>query len=131
MDGMTFDLLSPERRIATFDTSAIDLPGLEGDMSVMPGHAGIMTALRPGVIRARSEGRQVAYAITGGFVEVTAQSTVVLAKLAVDLETAHRTDIEAHVGAAQTEAETAQGPQKDFSDKRLFEMRALYESLPA
>ena len=36
---MQFDLVSPERRIATLEVSAVQIPGTDGDLTAMPGHA--------------------------------------------------------------------------------------------
>lgn len=131
MTEMTFELLSPECRIASLTVSAVDLPGSEGDMAVMPGHTDIMTALRPGIVRTRSNDRQDAYLVIGGFAEVTASNTIVLAQLALELGAARQGDIAAALAAASEEAESAQGSRKDAASKRLAELRELSQSLPA
>ena len=51
---MQFDLVSPERMVASFEVSAVDLPSSEGDMTAMPSHAAVMATLRPGVVRAHA-----------------------------------------------------------------------------
>jgi F-type H+-transporting ATPase subunit epsilon len=48
-DEMNFDLVSPERSIASFLATEVQLPGSEGDMTAMPNHAPILTTLRPGI----------------------------------------------------------------------------------
>ena len=76
---MQFDLVSPERSIASIEVDAVDLPGIEGDMTAMEGHLPLSTSLRPGVIKARMGSDETKYIVAGGFVEITAESVTVLA----------------------------------------------------
>ena len=76
---MHFDLVSPERSIASIEVDAVDLPGVEGDMTAMEGHLPLLTSLRPGVIKARMGSDETKYIVAGGFVEITAESVTVLA----------------------------------------------------
>jgi len=80
---MQFDLVSPERRVASLAASEVMISGSEGDMTVMPGHAALITTLRPGVLKAVSGKATVEYVVTGGFAEITAESASVLAERAL------------------------------------------------
>jgi F-type H+-transporting ATPase subunit epsilon len=53
MATMQFDLVSPERRLASLQASEVQIPGADGDMVAMPGHAPVITTLRPGILRVR------------------------------------------------------------------------------
>ena len=46
---MQFDLVSPERRLASLEVTAVQIPGADGDLTAMPGHAPVITNLRPGI----------------------------------------------------------------------------------
>jgi len=46
-ETMQFDLVSPERRLASVKASAVQIPGADGDMTAMPDHAPTITTLRP------------------------------------------------------------------------------------
>ena len=48
---MQFDLVSPERRLASVEVSAVQIPGADGDLTAMPGHAPVITNLRPGILK--------------------------------------------------------------------------------
>ena len=50
-DTMKFDLVSPERSLASIAATEVRLPGTEGDMTVMAGHSPVITTLRPGIVR--------------------------------------------------------------------------------
>jgi F-type H+-transporting ATPase subunit epsilon len=55
---MQFDLVSPERRLASLEVTAVQIPGAEGDLTAMPGHAPLITTLRPGILRVESTRQQ-------------------------------------------------------------------------
>ena len=80
MATMQFDLVSPERRLASIQAEAVQIPGAEGDMTAMPGHAPVITTLRPGVMRATGPSGEQDFVVTGGFAEITAESCTVLAE---------------------------------------------------
>ncbi len=82
-DTMQFDLVSPERSLASLAATAVQIPGAEGDMTAMPDHMPIITTLRPGIVRAVGPDGAVEYVVSGGFAEVTAGSTSVLAEQAM------------------------------------------------
>ena len=67
---MQFDLVSPERRIATLEVSAVQIPGTDGDLTAMPGHAPLITTIRPGILRVESTEGAKEYVVTGGFAEI-------------------------------------------------------------
>lgn len=77
-----FDLVSPERSLLSVEATEVNIPGSEGDFSSMAEHAPIITTLRPGFINVTSPKGDFKYFVTGGFAEVSAGSTSVLAEKA-------------------------------------------------
>ncbi len=67
---MQFDLVSPERRLASLEVTAVQIPGAEGDLTAMPGHAPLITTLRPGILRVESTEGSKEYVVTGGFAQL-------------------------------------------------------------
>jgi F-type H+-transporting ATPase subunit epsilon len=87
MATLTFELVSPERIIFSGAVDAVVLPASEGDMTVLPGHAPMMTALKTGflVITDRpGNGRRVL--VRGGFADVGHTGLTVLAERALPEE---------------------------------------------
>ena len=82
-DTMQFDLVSPERRLASLQVTSVQIPGADGDMTAMPDHAPTITTLRPGVLRVEGPGGATEYVVTGGFAEISANGVSVLAERAV------------------------------------------------
>ncbi|MCH1387516.1 MAG: F0F1 ATP synthase subunit epsilon [Rhodobacteraceae bacterium] len=84
-DTMQFDLVSPERRVASLEVTSVQIPGADGDMTTMPGHAPLITTLRPGILRVESTGGTQEYVVTGGFAEI-GENLSVLAERALPRE---------------------------------------------
>ncbi|MGZ2256766.1 F0F1 ATP synthase subunit epsilon [Roseobacter sp. A03A-229] len=82
-DTTQFDLVSPERRLASAAVTAVQIPGADGDMTAMAGHAPTITTLRPGVLSAEGPDGTSDYVVTGGFAEITAYGVTVLAERAM------------------------------------------------
>ncbi len=82
-DTMQFDLVSPERKLASFEATEVLIPGSEGDMTAMPEHMPVITTLRPGIVRAKGAEGEQEFIVSGGFAEVTATSLSVLAERAL------------------------------------------------
>lgn len=77
---MQFDLVSPERRLASLQASEVQIPGADGDMTAMPGHAPTITTLRPGILKVSGPDGVQDFVVTGGFAEITAGACTVLAE---------------------------------------------------
>tara|TARA_B100000131_G_scaffold286689_1_gene296808 strand:+ start:402 stop:827 length:426 start_codon:yes stop_codon:yes gene_type:complete len=82
---MQFDLVSPERLLASLEVSAVQIPGADGDLTAMPGHAPVITNLRPGILKVESPSGNTDYVVTGGFAEI-GEGLSVLAERALPLE---------------------------------------------
>jgi len=82
-DTVQFDLVSPERLLSSVQANQVQIPGSEGDMTVLPDHAPLITSLRPGVLRVSSSDGDAEYVVTGGFAEINASSISVLAEQAI------------------------------------------------
>lgn len=82
-DTVQFDLVSPERRLASVQAREVQIPGADGDMTAMPDHAPTITTLRPGVLRVVHAGGTDDYVVVGGFAEITATTVSVLAEEAL------------------------------------------------
>lgn len=79
-DTMQFDLVSPERRLASGEATEVQIPGAEGDLTVMADHVPLITTLRPGILRIVNAKGADDYAVTGGFAEIGAEGVSILAE---------------------------------------------------
>jgi F-type H+-transporting ATPase subunit epsilon len=77
---MQFDLVSPERKLASVQATEVMIPGADGDLTAMPGHAPTITTLRPGILAVVTAEGITEYAVTGGFAEIGPEGVTVLAE---------------------------------------------------
>ena len=75
-DTMQFDLVSPERRLASTLVLAVQIPGTEGDLTAMRGHMPLIVTLRPGILTVTTDEGDQEFVVTGGFAEVGEGLTV-------------------------------------------------------
>ena len=124
---LQFDLVSPERRLASMAASEVQIPGAEGDMTAMEGHAPVITTLRAGVLKAVGAEGTKSYVVTGGFAEITASGISVLAEQAVVLEDVTPAMVDQMMADATVAA--AINPDRDAADKALADLVALKTAL--
>jgi F-type H+-transporting ATPase subunit epsilon len=82
-DMMQFDLVSPERRLASLEVSEVRVPGADGDMTAMADHAPTITTLRPGILSVTHASGTDDYFVLGGFADISAAGVTVLAERAM------------------------------------------------
>ena len=83
MAALHFEFVSPESVLFSGEVDQVDLPGTEGDMGILPGHAPLVTTLRPGIVTIFRDDRQEPIVVIGGFAEVSPAGLTVLADKAV------------------------------------------------
>ncbi len=128
-ETLQFDLVSPERKLASLQASEVQIPGSEGDMTAMPDHAPTITTLRPGVLKVVGPEGTSEYAVTGGFAEITAGSTTVLAEEAYPRNGENRSFIEARLEAARAQAQDAEADHKDAAEKFVADLVHLLDMM--
>jgi len=129
-DTMQFDLVSPERRLASVQAREVRIPGADGDLTAMPGHAAVITTLRPGILRiVKADGTNDDYAVTGGFAEISAAGTTLLAEEAMHLSEVKPEHVKGFIARAEERLRAAkEGGQHDLVDnaaKLLADMVAM------
>jgi F-type H+-transporting ATPase subunit epsilon len=77
------EIVTPEKKIFSDTVENVYLPGADGEMGILPNHAGLITALQPGELRYLRDGQVVTLAIGSGFAEVSHNKTVVLTDMAL------------------------------------------------
>jgi F-type H+-transporting ATPase subunit epsilon len=130
MANFHFDLVSPEKLLVAGEVGQVDLPGSEGDLGVLSGHAPLVTALRPGIIMVHRDGGDMRIVVNGGFAEVGPAGLTVLADTAVPLEEFDRTMLVDEIKDTEEDvADATDGWQRDKLAHRLAQLKALQEAL--
>ena len=124
-DTMQFDLVAPERKLASAPVAEVRIPGADGDLSAMPGHAPLITTLRPGILTVVSAEGAADYAVTGGFAEINGEGVIVLAERGMP-KAELTPDVHAEMmEEARKVVETAPPSLVDAAAKMLADMEAL------
>lgn len=84
---LKLEIVTPESRVFSDEVDSVVLPGTEGEMGVLPGHAPLVTMLKPGELRFIRGGKAEEFVVGEGLVEVTGTTVRVLTDLAM-IETA-------------------------------------------
>jgi F-type H+-transporting ATPase subunit epsilon len=104
MSTIHVEIVSAEREVFSGDVEILFAPARKGEVGILPGHAAMLTPLRPGEVRVQLVGgEQQAFYVSGGMLEVQPKVVTVLSDTAIR---AHDID-EAAVMKAKQEAEDA------------------------
>ncbi|HEV7604831.1 MAG: F-type H+-transporting ATPase subunit epsilon [Chloroflexota bacterium] len=109
---LLLEIVTPERLAYSDTVDAVNLPGIEGELGVLPHHAPLVSMLGVGELRIRKGGTEESFAIVGGFLQVRPDRVVVMAETAdmaseIDLEKAQEARREAEralEGGGRTDA---------------------------
>lgn len=113
-------VVTPERTVVETEADEVQLPGAQGYLGILPGHAALITLLKAGVLSFRRSGRSEAFAVSSGFAEILNDRVSVLADSAEP-----GTEIDA--GAAERERTKAQEEMKSAGADTLSAILARFE----
>ncbi len=126
-EALKLELVSPERELASRLVKAVVVPGLEGAFEVLPGHAPVLSILRPGVLAITElSGAETKFFVRGGYVEAGGEQISVLAEYAVPLEEFDAAAIAQEIRWAEEDLEDA---RNDEERRRLKERLDFLKSL--
>jgi F-type H+-transporting ATPase subunit epsilon len=119
------DIVTPDRLVAHDAVTAVTLPGKDGYLGILPGHAPLLTELASGELVYTREGVKHTVAVNWGFAEVLGDRVIVLAQSA---ERAEEIDVE-RAEKAKTRAEERlkrfNDPEVDMERARVALSRAM------
>jgi F-type H+-transporting ATPase subunit epsilon len=119
------EIVSQDRTVFEGDVDIVVAPGADGEMGILPHHAPLLTTLKPGVLKVRTQGREEIFAISGGFMEVRPEIVTVLADSA---ESSDEIDIARAEEARQRAEESLRAGPPAGSEAYLAAEMALRRS---
>ena len=81
-DKIQLEVVTPERRVLAEPVDMVTVPGLGGELGILPGHTPLISQLQTGVLTYVAEGKSSQLHVSGGFVEVRDDHVSVLAEVA-------------------------------------------------
>lgn len=119
------EIVTPEAKTFSDNVDSVVIPGVEGEIGVLPMHAPLMTLLEPGELRVIKNGEEIRLAVGEGFVEITQEKIAVLTDMAVK-----ESDIdESAAEAAIRRAEEAMRNERLSDEEQATTKAALMRSL--
>lgn len=119
MATFKFELVSPERILFSGEVESVIVPSVEGEMTVLAGHAPVVATLKPGIILAKTDGGHgKEFFVGGGIVEINPAGLTILAEQARFLEDVDTAVLDAEILTAETRLA---GSSDEAEQKRLQE----------
>ena len=84
MATLRLEVVTPEEKAYSDDVDMVVIPGVEGELGVLPMHVPLMTQLLPGSLRILKDGKQSELVIGNGFAEVTQTTVSILTDMAME-----------------------------------------------
>ena len=81
-DKIQLEVVTPERRVLNEAVDMVTVPGLGGELGILPGHTPLISQLQTGVLSYTQAGKSFQLHVSGGFVEVRDDLVSVLASVA-------------------------------------------------
>ncbi len=116
------DIVTPEKKVFSDSVDNVYLPGADGEIGVMPMHAGLVTALKPGELRYQYQGKTAILAIGSGFAEITQTKVVVLTDMALGES---EVDVRSAEEAIQRAQESLQNPEHSLDAEEIAYLQGI------
>ena len=109
------EIVTPEARAYSEEVESVVVPGLEGELDILPGHIPLMTQVLPGELRVTRQGEEFLLAVGEGFLEVTATRVSVLTDMAVEESNIDESMVEEAIRRAEEQMESEQLGTEDMA----------------
>ena len=123
-DRIQLDIITPERGLLSEAVDAVTLPGMSGELGILPGHTPLISQLQTGVLSYTQGGATKRLLVSGGFVEVSNDHVAVLAELAERPEEIDAARARQERDQAEKLLNTTTGSEDDLSRARTQFERA-------
>lgn len=119
---LRLEIVTPEKRVLDAEVDSVTVPTASGEAGILPHHAPLVSALKPGVVAYSSKGHTDRIAVSSGFVEVNND------KVAVLVDTAETAD-EIDAPTARTERDAAEKAASSAGNMTAEEAEAARENV--
>lgn len=108
MATFKLELISPQQIMFEGEANSVMLPGAEGDMTILPGHARLVTLVNPGMIEAvDADGNVLRVFVSRAFAEISENAVTILAERAIMAEELSQEHIDEEIVRLQAAVEIA------------------------
>ena len=121
---LKLEIVTPERKVLDESVDSVTVPTASGEAGMLPNHAPLISALKPGILSYSNKGATERLAVSGGFVEVSSNKVSILTDSA-------ETAVEIDADSARIEREAAEKSLAAHSMAALEDTEADRERLEA
>ncbi|MEB3702646.1 ATP synthase F1 complex subunit epsilon [Candidatus Bealeia paramacronuclearis] len=126
MSTIHFSLVSPEKILFEKEVSMVVVPGIDGDIGVLPQHAPLLTTLRPGIVTVyEGDNVLVKIFVDGGFSEITPERCTALVTEGTPVETLDRSALELEIQNLLEDAQDSKTHEARQEADRSLEMARI------
>jgi len=130
MATFQLSLVSPEKLLFSGQVDQVDLPGVEGDFGVLPGHTPIVSLLRPGIVSAIDGSVGERLVVLGGLAEFSQEELTILADSATSVEDFDLAGLRTQIEEMQEGlSKQPAGDELDRAVARLDHYRSIHVAL--
>jgi F-type H+-transporting ATPase subunit epsilon len=101
MEKLLLELVTPSECIFSGEVDTVVIPGIEGELGILPGHCPLLTEIVPGELYFRKNGAENRLAVGEGFVEIVPTQVSILTDLAISEENIDEKKVEEAVHRAE------------------------------
>lgn len=132
-ETVEFELVTPEKLQLSEAVEMVVIPGGEGDFGVLPGHAPLISTVRPGVVSTYNADKvEKRIFVAGGFAEVSETTATVLAETAIPVEELSAEEAQKALDDANAKVAAAEGEAaQKAAEADLFKAQAMVDAVGA
>lgn len=119
---LKLEIVTPEKRVLDVEVDSVTVPTVSGEAGILPNHAPFVSVLKPGILSYSQRTGGDKLVVSGGFVEVSADTVSVLVDTA---ETADEVDVE----AAKIDKENAEKSLSVAAQSSIEDTQSVREAL--
>jgi F-type H+-transporting ATPase subunit epsilon len=113
-DKIELQVVTPAKHILSEDVQAIELPGKDGYLGILPGHAPLLTELGAGILTFSTGGQTRSMTVIDGFAEVLPNRVIVLADESEKVEDINAGEARAELQKAQSDLPKGGASEEDW-----------------
>jgi F-type H+-transporting ATPase subunit epsilon len=130
MATFKLELVSPAKLLFSGEVDEVIVPGAEGEFTVLPMHAPVVSTLRPGILTVKAGSNVTRLYVRGGFAEVSEKGLTILAEDATAVEDVNMPEFAASVSAYEAKLALAASDEARFKmAETLFQLKAVQAQL--
>lgn len=117
---LKLEIVTPEARVFSDEVDTVVVPGVEGELGILPQHAPLVTTLKPGELRYSKASQVQEYCVGEGLIEITANAVRVLTDTALDESGIDEQNVQEALARAE-----ARMKEKDIGPEEVAAVEAM------